>query len=74
MYDVRIIGETDLPAGHDWALVEREGSTTLLVKESALGPEVVAEAWAAYRKLDRRHTPCRRDISPDTGEPLLRLA
>ncbi len=60
MYQVRVIGPQDLPTGHDWALVEVDGSVTALVKESALGLCTVAELWAAYRRLDRRHTPCRQ--------------
>lgn len=62
LYDVKIIEEGLLPSGHDWVLVECDGHMTLCVKSSACGPRVLAEAWAAYRKLDRHHTPCRERL------------
>lgn len=55
VYDVRVIEETDLPAAQGWAMVQTSsGSTTLLVKRSAICAETMAEAWAAARKLRRR--------------------
>lgn len=75
-YDVRMIGDSGLPAGHDWALVEHGGGMTLFVKESHAGDPVIhSEAWAAYRLMDRRRTPCRQPGYFDPVEQrLLRLA
>lgn len=28
-FDVRVVGDDDLPPGHDWALVEREDGVTV---------------------------------------------
>jgi hypothetical protein len=67
MYGVRVIRDDQLPEEFDWALVECSdtGNELFLVKESAACcPDamaaVMAEGWAAYRKLDRAHTPCRQ--------------
>lgn len=54
MYDVRVVDDTALPADHEWALMEHSGHYTFLVKRSAQGPQVMADAWAAYRLLERR--------------------
>lgn len=53
-YEVRVIGDSDLPERHDWALIETPRRTILLVKESALSSASLAEIWAAGRKLRRR--------------------
>lgn len=50
-YEVRIVGKTDLPRRQDWALVETRSRVILLVKEDALDVELLAEVWAAGRKL-----------------------
>lgn len=53
MYDVRVVEDAALPADHEWALMEHGGHYTFVVKQSAQGPQVMADAWAAYRLLER---------------------
>lgn len=53
-YEVRTIGKWDLPKAQDWALVETEGRTILLVKEGMLTTTLLAEVWAGGRAL-RKH-------------------
>jgi hypothetical protein len=53
VYEVRMIGEYDLPKGQDWMLVEIGAQTTLLIKEGHLDAALLAEVWAAGRKLRR---------------------
>ena len=53
-YEVRVIGDQDLPDQQDWALMETPRRTILLIKEGALTPDLLAEVWGATRKL-RRH-------------------
>jgi hypothetical protein len=53
VYEVRVIGKHDLPKGQDWMLVEIGARTTLLVKEGKLDAALLAEVWAAGRKLRR---------------------
>lgn len=48
---VRLVDECDLPAGHDWMLVEHDERITLFIAEDALTPRCLEEAWAAYRLL-----------------------
>ena len=64
---IKVIQDDELPDGVDWALVECRdtGNEVFFVKESAACcpegmAEAMAEGWAAYRKLDRHHTPCRQ--------------
>jgi len=56
VYDVRVVEDTALPADQDWVLVRHGERVTFAVKRSAQSPRVVAEAWAAYRLLDRHRT------------------
>jgi len=63
LHRIEVIRDDQLPDGVDWALVECQdtGREIFFVKESAVGdPRVMADGWAAYRKLDSRYTPCRR--------------
>ena len=67
MHRIEVIRDDQLPDGVDWAMVECRdtGNEVFFVKESAACcpeamAEVMAEGWAAYRKLDSRYTPCRR--------------
>lgn len=56
MYGVTFVRDEELPAGYDWVLTRcrRTGTTHCFVKESAVRPRVIEEAWAAYRLMVRR--------------------
>lgn len=53
-YLVVEVAETDLPADHDWMLIEEPGRVTFVVKRGKWSPKVCAEGWAAYRRLIMR--------------------
>lgn len=60
VYEVRQIGEGDLPEGHDWAMVHDGDRVVLFVKEGATGLLALhAQAWAAFRLLERSDPPSR---------------
>lgn len=70
-YRVVVIGEHELPADQGWALIEIDQRCTVFaVKPSAFSVEVMAEAWAAYRKLVRT---AQRLASPATGTAVLQV-
>lgn len=76
---VRLIGQDDLPRGHEWALVEHDECITLFITEEALTPRKLEEAWAAYRLLTAPRHPRPRVIQPpcprhSTPNPLLNTA
>jgi hypothetical protein len=50
-HHIQMISEDDLPTGQEWALVEHDEQITLFIKERALTPRNLEEAWAAYRLL-----------------------
>lgn len=70
-YVMQVISNEALPEGNDWAIVEVEGCIAFLCKRHAWTPEVIADAWAAFRRLDRLHTPCRQLPS---ARPVLQIA
>lgn len=49
MYGVTFIQDGEL-AGQDWALVRTPTGTQLFICESEVTPEVLEQAWAAYRR------------------------
>jgi hypothetical protein len=74
---VRLIGQNDLPRGHDWALVEHDGRITLFITEEALTPRKLEETWAAIRLLTAPRHPRPRLIEPPQprhANPLLNSA
>ena len=50
-YSIRFVDDDHLPAGHDFVLVEREGEVMVALRESAVGPSLLENAWAAYRAV-----------------------
>jgi hypothetical protein len=68
-----IVVVDDAALDHDWALIETNETTVLAVKDTAMNPRTFADAWAAYRMLDRAHTPCRQPSGPGPGGLLLQF-
>lgn len=58
-YQIRVLGDQELPPSHAWALIEVGATITFCVKASALSAGVVAEAWAAYRIMTGQSPPGR---------------
>lgn len=48
VYGVMFVQDDELPTM--WALVRFDGRTRLFIRESSVTPEVLEQAWAAYRK------------------------
>jgi len=66
-YQVTFIGESDLPEGHDWALVRQcGGEYRAFVKRNANTPAALSECWATAVEMEMaapagpRLTPARR--------------
>lgn len=55
-YQVRFVGDKDLPAGIDWAFAGVAGDALFFIKESRVTPEVLGEAWAAWDNPERRYS------------------
>ena len=54
-YDIRVVADTALPVGHDWALIQHGQRMTLVMKQKSKDDLCVrAQAWAAYRLSVRR--------------------
>jgi hypothetical protein len=73
-HKIQLIGQHDLPTGQDWALVEHDEQITLFIKEHALTPHSLEEAWAAIRLLTSPRHPRPRVIQPRMASPLLNTA
>lgn len=69
-HKICLIGQDDLPAGYEWAVVEHDGRITIFITQAALTPEVLEEAWAGYRLLVKPSPPRQRPMMP----PLLNTA
>lgn len=59
-YEVRFVRDGDLPVRHDWAMVRQGRITVLFIKQSALSPHVLEQAWRAgnllaNQRLEREH-------------------
>lgn len=50
-YQIEFVGESDLPAGVDWAATDDGGACCLFVKVTTLAGRVPAEAIRAIRGL-----------------------
>ena len=55
-YEVRLIGDDDLPDDYHWALINRPENTLLLVKESKASRELLdaGHAWEVAGKPPTR--------------------
>ena len=51
-YGVKFVEDHELPPGQDWIFVEVDGGLYFVVKESRITPEVLNQAWAAYRQME----------------------
>lgn len=49
MYRVRFVNDEDMPT--EWAFVRSDGRLRLYLRESAVCPAILEQAWAAYRNL-----------------------
>lgn len=56
-HKIHLIGQDDLPPGHEWAIVEHDERITLFITQEALTPRGLEEAWAGYRLLTKPRHP-----------------
>jgi len=62
-YQVTFIGESDLPEGHNWALVRQcDGEYRAFVKRDSITPAILSECWEAFAEMER--------AAPATPPPL----
>lgn len=73
-HHIQLIGDSDLPQGQEWALVEHDEQITLFIIESALTPRKLEDAWAAYRLLTNPRHPGPRLVHTRQPSPLLSSA
>lgn len=50
-FGVKFVDDHALPIGQDWIFVVVDGGLYFVVKESRVTPEVLNDAWAAYRRM-----------------------
>jgi hypothetical protein len=62
-HKIHLIGQDELPEGHEWAVVEHDEQITLFITEDALTPRKLEEAWAGYRLLTAPRHPRPRLVS-----------
>lgn len=51
-HQVTFIGESDLPEGHDWALVRRGIDYHVFIKSTAVTPATLMECWEAFLEME----------------------
>jgi hypothetical protein len=49
-YQVKFIGDADLPAGVDWLIATIGNLVVCFIKTSRVCPTVLSEAWAAWEQ------------------------
>lgn len=54
-FQVALVGDDELPAGRDWALVVKGNRVLMAVKRSQARPEVFSDAWVSFRQADGEH-------------------
>jgi hypothetical protein len=54
MYEVQFIGDDALPEGHDFMYVDLPDGGVAFLRESAVNPRTLEDAWAAYRAAQAR--------------------
>lgn len=59
-YQIVVVAEDALAAEHGWAMIETDDVTIFAFKESAISPQAMADAWAAYRMIARGPEPARQ--------------
>lgn len=55
MHAIYFVDDSELPAGHDFVLVEIPDGALVFYRESALSPQVLEDSWTAYRELRSTH-------------------
>ena len=50
-YQVTFIGESDLPSGHDWVLVQQGDDYCAFIKQQAVTPATLSECWKAFVEM-----------------------
>jgi hypothetical protein len=50
-YGVKFVNDSKIPAGHDFMVVALPDGAVTFLRESALSPKSLEDAWAAYRAL-----------------------
>jgi hypothetical protein len=55
-YAILEVNEDALPAGHDWILIDEPFRVTFVYVRGRLTAQVLADGWAAYRKVIRDRT------------------
>lgn len=48
-YEVRFVEGHQLPAGHDWMMIQTATECFVFVRDDAVCPTVIEQAWAAFR-------------------------
>lgn len=48
-YEIRFVEAHQLPAGHDWMLIETPAECVAVIRGDAVCPTVLSQCWAAYR-------------------------
>lgn len=61
-YAVKFIKDDQLPPEQDWALLECDGDTYVVIKESRILECVLEDVWAAYRQRVVDVTPLARRL------------
>lgn len=57
MYSIRFVDDSALPNGHDFVFVQADEDYAIFFRESAISPQMLEDAWAAYRALDAAPPP-----------------
>lgn len=53
MYKVMFVGDEELPAGHDFALVKSgPGDMVVFIRANHVAPDVLEQAWLAARRAN----------------------
>lgn len=51
-YEVVYVGDDDLPANQEWAIVETGAETFLFIKESEVSSELLTRIWRSWQCMD----------------------
>lgn len=63
MYAVCYVNDAELPEDREWVMVRTGRGMYLFLKESAVCPRVIQEAWAGYRLLEGACIPAQREVA-----------
>lgn len=51
MHRIKFVGDDELPAGHDFVVVQQGDALRIFYRQSAMSPALLEESWAALRAL-----------------------